>query len=274
MVEWTPKTRLGKMVKSGKITTMSQALASGLPLLEPEIVDVLLPDLMDEVINVNMVQRMSDSGRRVRFTVMTVVGNGDGFIGIGSAKGKETGPTIRKAIDNAKLNIIEIKRGCGSWECGCRKPHTLPFKVKGKAGSCEVTLIPAPAGVRLAVGDVAKVVLRMAGIKDAWAITMGETRCTVNYASAVYNALLKTSMMKVTPAQAKELSIHQGPAAPAVPPIGLELSANNANTSAGNSGGNSAAPAAVSAAEHASRAGSGEGTSAPVNASAEASVKK
>lgn len=212
MVEWQPKTRLGKMVKSGSITTMSQALATGLPLLEPEIVDILLPDLTDEVVNVNMVQRMSDSGRRVRFTVMTVVGNGDGFVGIGSARGKEVGPTIRKAIDNAKLNIIEIKRGCGSWECGCRKPHTLPFKVEGKCGSCEVTLIPAPAGVRLAVGDVAKLVLRMAGVKDAWAITKGETRCTVNYAGAVYNALLRTATTKVTPAQTKELNIVQGPA--------------------------------------------------------------
>ena len=93
-----------------------------------------------------MVQRMTDSGRRVRFGVTCAVGNADGFIGVGRAKGKEVGPTIRKAIDNAKLNMIEIKRGCGSWECGCGKPHTLPFEVIGRCGSVTVGLKPAPRG--------------------------------------------------------------------------------------------------------------------------------
>ena len=120
MVDWVPKTRLGHMVLNGEVTTMSEALATKLPLREPEIVDILLPDLQDEVIDLNMVQRMTDSGRRVRFAVTCIVGNGDGFIGVGRAKGKEVGPSIKKAIDNAKLNMIEIKRGCGSWQCGCR----------------------------------------------------------------------------------------------------------------------------------------------------------
>src|SRR5690606_32161109 len=116
------------------------------PLREPEIVDILLPELKDEVLDLNMVQRMTDSGRRVRFAVTCAVGNGDGFIGLGRAKGKEVGPTIRKAIDNAKLNMIEIKRGCGSWECGCGTAHSLPMTVVGKCGSVEVTLRSAPRG--------------------------------------------------------------------------------------------------------------------------------
>ena len=81
MVDWVPKTRLGHMVLNGEVTTMSEALATKLPLREPEIVDILLPDLQDEVIDLNMVQRMTDSGRRVRFAVTCIVGNGDGFIG-------------------------------------------------------------------------------------------------------------------------------------------------------------------------------------------------
>lgn len=145
MVDWVPKTRLGHMVLNEEVKTMSEALATKLPLREAEIVDVLLPDLQDEVINLKMVQRMTDSGRRVRFAVTCIVGNGDGFIGVGRAKGKEVGPTIKKAIDNAKLNIIEIKRGCGSWECGCGTVHTLPFEVVGRSGSVTVTLRPAPA---------------------------------------------------------------------------------------------------------------------------------
>ena len=218
---WVPKTKLGKMVKEGKITTMKDALATGLRIREPEIIDILLPEMDDEVLDVNMVQRMTDSGRRVRFAIMTVVGNGDGYVGLGSAKGKEVGPAIRKAIDNAKLNIIEIRRGCGSWECGCGSPHTLPFTVNGKSGSTEVTFRPAPRGVGLAVGDVAKHVLRLSGIKDAWGFTRGQTRTTINYAKAVFTALRNTTKIKTTDKQIKGLRILSGPVE-IEPPISSE----------------------------------------------------
>ena len=196
---WEPKTKLGKLVIEGKITSMSQALSSGLPLRESEIVDALLPDLQDEVIDVRMVQRMTDSGRRTKFSVMVAVGNGDGFVGLGKAKAKEVGVAIRKALDKAKLNIIEIKRGCGSWECGCGLPHSLPFKVTGKCGSVHVTLKPAPKGVGLAVGDVAKIILRLAGVKDAWEFTRGHTKTTFNYAMATFDALKNTRIVKINP---------------------------------------------------------------------------
>jgi len=209
-VQWTPKTKLGRLVQEGKIKTMSDALKSGLPLREPEIVDLLLPELDDEVIDVNMVQRMTDSGRRVKFVITVAVGNNDGFVGFGLAKGKEVGSSIRKAIDNAKLNIIEIKRGCGSWECGCRKPHTVPFAVKGKSGSVEITLKPAPRGLGLATGNVAKKILTLAGIKDCWAFTRGKTKTTVNYAKAVFNALLANAEMRVTPSEINKIGITQG----------------------------------------------------------------
>ena len=195
--EWIPKTRLGKMVAKGEITSMSQALKTGYPLKEVEIVDALLPEMEDQVLDVNMVQRMTDSGRRTKFRVVVAVGNKDGFVGIGVAKDKEVGMAIRKAVENAKLNIIEVKRGCGSWECGCGMPHSLPFKVEGKSGSVRIILKPAPRGVGLAVGNVAKVVLGLAGIKDVWGITKGETRTTINYAKAVYNALKNTAIYKI-----------------------------------------------------------------------------
>jgi len=210
-MDWTPKTRLGKMVMSGEITTMSQALATKLPLREPEIVDVLLPDLKDEVIDVNIVQRMTDSGRRVKFRITVAVGNGDGFVGIGRAKGKEVGPSIRKAIDNAKLNIIEIKRGCGSWECGCGTPHSLALTVIGKSGSVEVNLKPAPRGIGLATGDVAKSILQLAGVKDTWGFVKGHTKTTVNYAIATFEALKDTAQVRVTEEQARRLKIVSGP---------------------------------------------------------------
>ena len=161
VVDWSPKTRLGKIVKTGEITTMSDALKTGLPLRESEIVDMLLPNVEDEVVDVKMVQRMTDSGRRIKFVITVAVGNKDGFVGLGQAKGKEVGSSIKKAIDNAKLNMIEIRRGCGSWECGCRKPHTVPFAVTGKSGSVSVTFKPAPHGIGLATGDVAKKILNL-----------------------------------------------------------------------------------------------------------------
>jgi small subunit ribosomal protein S5 len=209
-VEWIPRTRLGEMIRSGEITTMHEALQTGLPLREPEIVDLLLPNLEDEVLDVNMVQRMTDSGRRVKFSITVVVGTRDGYVGIGQFKGKEVGPSIRKAINNAKLNIIEIKRGCGSWECGCGTTHTIPFQVTGKSSSVEVVLKPAPRGVGLAVGDVAKHILRLAGYNDVWGFTRGQTRTTVNYAKAVFDALEQMSAIRVREGQATAFGIREG----------------------------------------------------------------
>jgi small subunit ribosomal protein S5 len=210
-VGWVPKTSLGKLVYEGKISTMSEALASRYPLKEPEIVDILLPETEDDVLDVNMVQRMTDSGRRVRFAITAIVGNGDGFVGMGRTKGKEVGPAIRNAIDRAKLNLIEIKRGCGSWECGCGKPHTFPFAVSGKCGSVEITLKPAPSGVGLALGDIAKKVVGMAGIKDSWGFVKGHTKTTVNFSFATFEALRETSRIKVSDVQVKNLHIMSGP---------------------------------------------------------------
>ena len=218
--DWVPKTSLGDLVAEGKISTMSDALATRLRIREPEIVDILLPEMTDEVIDVNMVQRMTDSGRRVRFAITVVVGNSDGFVGLGRARGKEVGPAIRKAIDSAKLNIVEIKRGCGSWECGCGKPHTLPFEVIGKSGSVDIVFKPAPRGVGLAVSEIPRHVLRLAGIKDAWSISDGHIKTTVNYGLATFDAMRKTATMRISKEQATRLKIISG--AMDTKPIGLD----------------------------------------------------
>jgi small subunit ribosomal protein S5 len=212
MLNWTPRTKLGKLVASSQLKTMSEALATRLPIREVEIVDVMLPGMADEVLDVMMVQRMTDSGRRVKFSVTTVVGNRNGFVGMGRAKGKEVGPTIRKAIKLAKLGVIEVRRGCGSWECGCRRPHTMPFAITGRCGSVRVTLKPAPRGLGLAAADVVRSVLGMAGVADAWSFSSGHSKSTVNYAFATYNALLGTARMRVTPEQQAALAILSGAA--------------------------------------------------------------
>jgi small subunit ribosomal protein S5 len=207
---WQPRTELGRLVKSGEVASMAHALKTGLPLREPELVDVLLPGLADEVIDVNMVQRMTDSGRRVRFRVVSVVGNRDGYVGLGMAKGKEVGPTIRNAMDVAKLNVIQTRRGCGSWRCGCGTSHSVPVEVVGKAASVEITLKPAPRGTGLATGNVAKQVLGLAGVTDVWGFAQGQTKTTINSAQAAFDALLKTSSIKMTDAQRQKLNIVEG----------------------------------------------------------------
>jgi small subunit ribosomal protein S5 len=190
--EWIPKTRLGKLVYEGQVTTFDEALKSGLPIKESGLVSALLPNLEDEVLDINMVQRMTDSGRRVKFRTTVIVGNRDGYIGLGEGKDVQVGKAIQKGIGNAKLNLLKINRGCGSWECGCGQSHTVPYKVMGEAGSVRIVLMPAPRGLGIAAGGTAKKVMEMAGIKDIWTRTAGSTRTTLNFAMATYNALLNT----------------------------------------------------------------------------------
>ena len=187
---WEPRTRLGNKVVEGEITDMRAALNSGLPLKEPEIVDQLLPGMDDEVLDINMVQRMTDSGRRVKFRCVVVVGNRDGYVGYAEGRDDQVGGAIEKAIDIAKLNVIDASRGCG-------RSHTVALRTEGKAGSVEVELRPAPRGLGLAGGETVRNVLELAGIEDIWTRSSGNTRTTVNFAKATFNALRATSEARV-----------------------------------------------------------------------------
>ena len=207
---WTPRTRLGNMVYAGLITTYEEALASALPIREVEIIDALLPELEDEIINVNMVQRMTDSGRRMRFNVMACVGNKDGYVGLGMAKAKDVPNAIRKAVRAAKLNIISIQRGNGSWESSTGPGTSVPFKINGRAASTRVTLMPAAKGKGLVVGETGKKVLTLAGVTDVLSRTKGQTRTSINFAAAVFNALQNINLTRITPEQREKLFIHKG----------------------------------------------------------------
>ena len=207
---WQPRTRLGRAVLSGQIVTMDQALRSGMPIREVQIIDALIPNMEEEVIKVNMIQRMTDSGRRVRFNVMACVGNKDGYVGLAIAKGKEVAGTIRKAIDAAKLNIISVQRGNGSWESSAGPGTSIPFKVTGRAGSTRVTMMPAPAGKGLVIGETGKKVLELAGISDILSRSKGQTRTTINYALATYNALIEMNKTRVSDDQRRRLFMVQG----------------------------------------------------------------
>ena len=192
---WQPRTSLGRMVKEGEVKSLAEIMLAGKRILEPEIVDALVPNLEEDILGVSMVQRMHKSGRRVKFRVIAVVGNRDGVIGVGHASAREVGPSIRKAVMEAKLNAIEVARGCGSWECACGRPHSVPCKVVGKVGSVSVTLKPAPRGLGIAATEVPRTVLRQAGIQDVWTSALGQTRTSINLAMATFDALKRAARM-------------------------------------------------------------------------------
>lgn len=194
---WEPRTRLGQLVKEGKIRTIDEIFAANQVIKEPEIVDALLPNLKQELLSLNIVQRQTDAGEVSQFQAVVALGNEDGYVGVGIGKARQVRQAIEKAVREAKLNIIPVRRGCGSWRCSCDEPHSVPYVVEGKSGSVTIRLIPAPKGVGLVAGEVAKTILRLAGIKDVWTKTFGDTRTTLNFALATYNALRNTYYFKL-----------------------------------------------------------------------------
>lgn len=201
---WQPKTSLGKKVFSGEITSIDEVLDSDAQIKEPEIVDKLLPGIKNEIIliggrtgkgggikriPVKTTAKMHRSGRRFTFSAFVVVGNEDGIVGIGKGSAVEARDAIQKAIQRAKLRLMKVKRGCGSWECACEQQHSVRYKTKGKSGSVRVELLPAPKGVGLVANNESKKILRLAGIKDVWVKTFGKTSSSMNLISAIYDAL-------------------------------------------------------------------------------------
>jgi len=211
LAEWVPKTKLGMEVVAGKYKSLSEIISKGEIILEPQIVDYLVPNLKEELIYIGgtpgkgggirrtptkMTARMHKSGRRFKLTAVVVVGNEDGIVGIGKASSNEHRIAIEKAIQQAKLNVINVRRGCGSWECNCGRTHSIPFKTRGKSGSVEIILSPTPMGVGLVADDESKKILRLAGIKDVWSKTFGMTCTRINLAFAVFDALRNLSKTK------------------------------------------------------------------------------
>jgi len=207
---WVPQTRLGKQVADSDVDSMAEALNSGLPLKEPELVDQLVPDLEDEVLDINMVQRMTDSGRRVKFRCVVVVGNRGGLVGYAEGRDDQVGGAIQKAIDIGKLNLIQVPLGSGSWEDRPGGTNSLIRKATGKAGSVEVEIKPAPKGLGLAAAETPRKVLELAGVEDAWTKSHGNTRTTVNLAKATYNALENATQARV-PQRVRERQREEAP---------------------------------------------------------------
>jgi small subunit ribosomal protein S5 len=208
---WQPKTVLGKKVKAGEITSIDEVLNSGLKILEPEIVEMLVPNLEIELLAVGQskgkfgggkgsiwkqTQKKTSEGNVIKFAAFAAVGNRNGIIGVGFGDAKETLPAREKAMRNAKLNIINIRKGCGSWDCGCGEVHSIPYKVDGKCGSVRMSILPAPKGAGLVVEKKCQKLLELAGIKDAYSRSSGQTKTRLNLFFACFDALSYLSKMR------------------------------------------------------------------------------
>ena len=206
-LSWAPKTKLGREVKEKKIKNIDEILNDGRKILEDKIVDSLVI-LKSDLASVGQAkgkfgggkrrawrqtQKKTKEGNVPTFSAFAIVGDENGHVGVGYGRAKETLPARDKAIRKAKLGLIRIRRGCGSFDCSCSEPHSIPFKVTGKSGSVEVVLIPAPQGTGLAAAGELKKVLQLAGVKDVYTKTFGKKRTTFNLAKACIEALKKTN---------------------------------------------------------------------------------
>lgn len=218
---WEPKTDIGKKVKSGEITDLDEILNSGKKIFEPEIIDFLLPNLQIELLLLGQLrgkfgggkrniwrqtQKKTSEGNKPKFATLALVGTKDGYVGIGFGKSKETMPAREKAIRNAKLNLIKVKRGCGSWECGCGKDHSIPFKTEGKSASVRIKLMPAPRGTKLCVEKECQKILNFAGIKDIYSKT-SKSKTKMSLLKACFNALDNLSKIKIRNKDIERLGI-------------------------------------------------------------------
>ena len=222
---WDPKTDVGRKVKSGELSNIDEILDKGIKIFETPVVDVLIPDIESDLLLIGQAkgkfgggqrrvfrqtQKKTREGNKPKFGTAAVVGNHNGYVGVGFGKSKETVPAREKAIRNAKLNVFKIKRGCGSWQCGCGEPHSIPFTVAGKCGSVEIKLIPAPKGKGLCVESECGKMLKFAGVNDVWARTKGQTGSKVNLIKACEKALRNLTEIKIKQDQVEKLGIVEG----------------------------------------------------------------
>merc|ERR1711865_672255 len=188
--EWIPCTKLGRLVKDGKIRNIDDIYYFSMPIKEYQIVDFFLPSLKDEVMKIMPVQKQTRAGQRTRFKAFVVVGDSNGHGGLGVKCSKEVATAIRGAILLAKLSIVPIRRGY--WGNKIGKVHTISTKLTGKCGSVSIRLVPAPKGAGIVAARTPKKVLQMAGIEDIYTCSTGSTKTLGNFVKATFFALSKS----------------------------------------------------------------------------------
>merc|ERR1739848_37485 len=190
--EWVPVTKLGRLVKDGKVPTIEDIYLHSLPIKEYQIIDNFFVGgaLNDEVMKIHPVQKMSSAGQTNRFVCYVLVGDQNGHIGLGQKCAKEVATASRSSNISAKMSLIPVRRGFWGNKIGF--PHTVPMKVAGKSGSVRVRLVPAPRGSGVVGSPTMKKMLAFAGVADCFTCSCGHTRTKGNFMKATFEALRAT----------------------------------------------------------------------------------
>jgi len=137
----------------------------------------------EKVVQVNRVAKKTKGGNRISFSVLTVVGDKKGRVGVGLGKALDVATAVKKGINRAKKCLITISM----------KGTTIPHAIKVKRGAAEVLLKPAPPGTGIIAGGPVRIVVEAAGIRDVVAKILGSD----NKASNVYATLEALKKLKI-----------------------------------------------------------------------------
>ncbi|HLV49870.1 MAG TPA: 30S ribosomal protein S5 [Erysipelothrix sp.] len=132
----------------------------------------------ERVVTINRVTKVVKGGRRFRFAALVVIGDKNGRVGFGTGKANEVPDAIRKAVENAKSNLLEVKLINGS----------IPHEIIGNFGAGEVFLRPASEGTGVIAGAAIRDVMELAGVTDVLTKCIG-SRTPINMVRATFNAL-------------------------------------------------------------------------------------
>lgn len=143
-------------------------------------IDASKLDLKESIVNIRRVAKVVKGGRNFRFSVTVVVGNGEGYVGVGLGKAQEIPEAVRKAIEDAKKKLIYVPI-VGT---------TVPHRTIGTYGAGKVLIMPAAPGTGVIAGSAVRMVLELAGLKDVRAKSIGSNN-SGNMASATIEGLKK-----------------------------------------------------------------------------------
>ena len=136
-------------------------------------------ELTERVVSINRVSKVVKGGKRFRFSVLVVVGDGDRYVGIGMGKAKEISEAVRKGIERAGRDLVEIKM----------IGNTIPHPIIGNFGAAKVLLKPASPGTGVIAGGVVRAIMELGGVKDVVSKVIGRTTNPVNIARATMQAI-------------------------------------------------------------------------------------